>query len=104
MTLQPGNLDWLMVVAVHHAGALTQHLHRAHLRTACAKNIRIQNPQRRAANVPGTDALDKAWNVNMRGTCARARRVKTIQATIGFNHCSLGLKRRLDVAESLAEQ
>src|SRR5580693_585753 len=104
MALQPCDLDRGMVVAVHHTGALAQHFHRAGLSATAAKDIRIQNPQCRAAKVPGTDALDKARNVNMRGTCAGARRVKTIQATIGFKHGSLRLKRRFDVAESLAEQ
>jgi hypothetical protein len=40
----------------------------------------------------------------MRGTRAGARRVETIQATIGFNHCRLWLEWRLDVAEPLAQQ
>ena len=104
VALQPCNLDRLVIVAVHHAGALAQHFHRAGLGATGAENIRVENPQRRAAKIPGADALDKARNVDMRGTSAGTRRVKTIQATIGFNHGSLRLKRRLDFAESLAEQ
>ena len=104
VTLQPGNLDRRVVVAMHHACAFAEHFHRAGLRTACAKNIRIQNPQCRTAQIPGADALDKARNVDMRGAGAGAGRVKAIQATIGFNDCSLRLQRRLDVAEPLAQQ
>ena len=46
VALQASDLDGLPVVAMHHAGAFAQHIHRADARTAQAQNIRIQNRQR----------------------------------------------------------
>ena len=104
VALQPGNLDRGMIVAMHYAGAFAKHLDRTGLRTAAAQNIRIENAQRRTAQIARTNALDEARHVDMRGASASAGRIKTIQAAVCFNHRSLWRERRLDIAESLAQQ
>ena len=80
-----------MIVAVHHASAFAEHFDRAGFSATAAKNIGVENAQRGAAKVAGADALDEARNIDMRGACAGAGRVETIQAAIGFNHGRLRL-------------
>ncbi len=97
--LQQRNLDRLPILPVQHARTLAQHVHGAHPRAARAKNIRIQNPQRRPAQIARRNALDEPRHIDMRGARGRARRVETVQAAVGLNHRSLRRQRRLQLAK-----
>ena len=89
MALEAGDLDGFMVVAMHHARALAEHLNRTGLGTAGAEDIRIEDAERGAAKITRADALDEAGHVDVRWTGAGAWRVETIQATIRFSDSRL---------------
>jgi hypothetical protein len=89
---------------MHDTGAFAEHLNRAGAGATGAKNVRVQDAKRGAAYVSGADALNESGNIDVSGTGTSARRIKAIQATIGFNNGGLRRKGRLDIAESLAKQ
>jgi hypothetical protein len=93
-----------MIVAVHDAGPFAEHLYRASLGTTAAKNVGIKDAERGAAKVSRADALNESGHIDMRWTRSRARRVKTIQATIRFDDGSLRRKRWFDLSKTLSQQ
>ena len=101
VALQAADLDGLPVVAVQHAGAFAQHVHRADARAAQPQNVGVENGRGRAAQVAGSDLLDEARHVDVGGAGPRARRVEAEQAAIGFGQGRLLVERRMQFGEPL---
>ncbi len=99
-SLQPRDLNRLLVVTVHHAGSFAQHLHRTSPGTTRAKNIRIEDSSSRTGKIATRYLLNEARHVDMGRTSCRTRRVKTVEAAIGLRHGSLPVKRRVQIAEA----
>ena len=99
--LQARNLNRLLVVAVHHARALAQHLDRTCPRATRTKNIRVKDRVRRALHIPRRNLLDKSRHIDMRRASIRARRIEAVKAAIRLNHRSLLIERRVQVPEAL---
>src|SRR6185312_11182249 len=95
--LQPSNLNRLFVIAVHHAGTFTQHLHRAGARTAGAQNIRIQNRLCRTHQIAAGDLLDELWHIDMRGTGLHTWRIETVEAAVRLWHSRLFIEGRMQI-------
>jgi hypothetical protein len=51
VALKQRNLNWLTMIAMHHACALAKHFDWADPRTTAAKNICIEYAQRRPAQI-----------------------------------------------------
>ena len=100
IALQTADLNGLLVVAVQHAGALAQHLHRAGSGTAQAKNVGVKNCLRGAFEIVVRDLLDEARHVDMRGAGLRTRRVEAKQAAVGFSERGRTIKWRMKVREA----
>ncbi len=98
--LQASNLDWLLVVAVHHARAFAQHIHRASSRTTSTQDVRIQNRLRRALKIAARNLLDELRHINMRWTGRHARRVEAVKTSIRLGHRSRPLKWRMQVRKA----
>src|SRR5271169_518248 len=100
MPLQSRNLNRLLVVPMHHARTLAQHLHRARPRATPAKNIGIQNRVRRALQIPRGYFLNEARHIDMCRAGASAWSIEAIETTVCFNHGSLLLEGRMQIAEA----
>ncbi len=98
--LQPGDLDRLFVVAMHHAGAFAQHLHRAGAGAAGAQDVGVEDGAGGAGKVAAGDFLDEAGNIDMRGAGGGAGRIEAVEAAIGFGHRSLPVERRMQISRS----
>ena len=85
VALQPADLNRLLALFVHHAGAFAKHFGGAHAPAAFAQNIRGKNHARGAAQIAGRNFLDERGNVDMRGAGNRARRVEAVKAPRGFD-------------------
>ena len=103
VTLQQRDLDRLAILAMQHACAFAEHVHRADARTTGAQNICVENAQGRAAQIAGGDALDEAGHIDVRRTGGRAGRVEAVEAAIRLNHSGLRRERRLQLAEAFAQ-
>ena len=84
VALQAADFDRLLVVAMHHAGAFAQHVHRTDARAAQAQNIGVENGLRRAAQIAAGDLLDEARDVDVGGAGGGAGRVEAVEAAVGF--------------------
>jgi hypothetical protein len=99
--LQPRDLNWLLVVTMHHTGAFTQHLYRTRARTAGAKDVRIEDGARRAGEIATGDLLYEARHINVCRTSGCAGRIKAVETAIRLSHGSLPLERRVQITEAL---
>ena len=95
VALQAADLDGLLVVAMHHAGAFAEHFHRADARAAAAEDIGIENASAPSRADCPCDSLDEAGHVDVGGTGGGAGRVKTIEAAVGLNDGGLRRERSL---------
>ena len=93
--LEQCNLDRLLVISMHHAGSLAQHLHGTRPGATRAQNIRIEDGASRTGKVSTGNFFDEARHIDMRRARHGARRVKTIETSICFGHSSLPVERRM---------
>src|ERR1700679_3829815 len=84
--LQPRDLNRLLVVAMHYAGALTEHLDRACPSAACAQNIRIEDRVRRADEIAAGYLLDETRYINMSRTSCSAWRIEAKETPVCLRH------------------
>ena len=103
VALQPSDLDGPLIVAVHHACAFAQHVHRAHPRAAQPQNIRVQDGHGRAARIAAGDLLDEAGNIDVRGAGVGARRIEAVEAAVGFHQRLAASQRRMDLGKAVGE-
>src|ERR1700722_15853446 len=98
--LQAANLDWLLVVAVQHAGAFAQDLNRADPGTACAQDIGVEDGSGGAGKIAAGDLLDKSWDIDMRGACCGAGCIEAEEASVGLWQRSLPVERGMQIREA----
>jgi hypothetical protein len=103
ITLQSANFDGLLIVTVIDASAFAENVHRTDTGTTGAKDVGVEYGESGAAQIALRDFLDEARNVNVRGAGSDARRVETIEATIGFGEGGLIVERRVEVREARSE-
>ena len=103
VALQASDLDRLLIVLVHDAGAFAQNVDRTDARAAQRQNVRIQNGLGRSAQVAAGDLLDEARHIDVRGAGARAGRVEAVEAAVGFHHRGARFERRMDLGEAARE-
>ena len=84
VALQAADFYRLLVVAMQNAGAFAQNVYRTHAGTACAQNVRVQNSERRAAQVSSGDFFDETRNIDVGGAGSGTGRVEAIEAAIRF--------------------
>src|ERR1700722_13671099 len=101
ITLQPANLDRLLVSFVHDAGAFAQNLSRTHPPATMAQNIRLKNYPSRTSQIVRGDFLDESGHVDMRGACRDARSIEAVQASSGFDGSLTRRHRRRKLGEIL---
>ena len=89
--LEPADLDRLGVALVIDTGAFAQRTDGTNAGAAHAEDVRVEDLVRAAAHVARGDLLDKRGNVDVCRAGARARRVETEQAPLGFER---GIVRR----------
>ena len=99
--LQAADLDGLLVVAMHDAGAFAQHFDGADAGTTGAQDVGIENGVRRAAQVAGGDFLDEARHVDVGGAGGGAGRIEAVEAAIGFHQHRRGVERRMNFRKEL---
>jgi hypothetical protein len=101
VALQAADFYRLFVVAMQNTGAFAQNIHWAHAGTACAQNIRIQNSERRAAQVSAGDFFDEARDVDVGGAGSSTGRIEAIEAAIRLGERGVRTKRRVDFGKTL---
>ena len=86
VALQPTDADGF-VLAAQHASAFAELLHRADPGTSGTQQIGLQDGAGRAHQVTGSNLLDEARDVDMRGAGVRTRSVVTEEAAVSFDGC-----------------
>ena len=98
--LQPSNLNGLLVVAVHHAGAFAQDLDRAGAGAAGAEDVGVQDGAGRSSQVAAGDLLDKPRDIDMRGASRGAGCIEAVEAPVGFGDRGLPVQWGMKITEA----
>ncbi|GGG74243.1 hypothetical protein GCM10011585_16060 [Edaphobacter dinghuensis] len=88
---------------MHNAGSFAENFNWAHTSATRSKNICIENAKRCAVEIAAGDLLNKLWHIDMGWAGAGTGSVKTIQAAVRLNHCSLRREWRMQVPEPLCD-
>ena len=100
VALQTADLDGLLVVAMHHAGAFAKDVHGTHAGATEAEDVGIENGLGGAAQISGGDLLDEARHVDVGGAGRGTRSVETVQAAVGLHCRGLRIERGVEVGET----
>ena len=91
--------DRPLLLVVQHAGALAEHLDRAHARAGVAEHVRFQDRPRGAAQVAGRDLADERRDVDLGRARPDAGRVVAVEAARGLVGRRDRRQPRVDVGE-----
>src|SRR3954462_6857986 len=98
--LQLCNLYRLLVVPMHHACALTQHIDRTGARATGPQNISVEDRLGRAFQISARNLLDKPRDINMRRARSRAGSIEAVQASIRLHNGRTMTERRMQVRKT----
>ncbi len=103
VALQASDLDRLLIVLVHDAGAFAKYVDRTHARAAQRQNVRIQNRLGRSAQVAAGDLLDEPRDIDVGGAGAGAWRVEAVEAAVGLDDGGARFEGGMDLGEAARE-
>jgi hypothetical protein len=99
-TLQLPDSNRLLVVAMHHAGTLAQHIHRTRARTTGSQDVRLKNGPRRAFQIPARYLFDKPRDIDVGRARASAGGIEAVQTSTRLNNRRAMTERRMQVRKT----